>query len=208
MIRSDGGGGQWAVCRLTVVCAFVCCSDRALAFNVGLRFFARPLAMSDDLSALSARVGAALKAAGQAVATAESCTGGGIAEVLTRIAGSSAWFECGWVTYSNRAKQDDLRVPETLLATHGAVSEPVVRAMAEGARLRAGTDWALAVSGIAGPDGGSPGKPVGTVWLAWAGPAGTCTEHGLFAGDRAAVRYRTVERALCGLLEQMGVASR
>ena len=164
--------------------------------------------MPDDLSDLPARLGAALLAARQTVATAESCTGGGIAEALTRIAGSSRWFERGWVTYSNRAKQDDLHVPAALLAAGGAVSEAVVRAMAEGARARAGTDWAVAVSGIAGPDGGSPDKPVGTVWLAWAGAAGTHAERHHFAGDRGAVRQQTVQRALSGLLEQMGVASR
>nr|AMK59346.1 recombinase A [uncultured bacterium UPO53] len=164
--------------------------------------------MSDELAVLATRAASALKAAGQTVATAESCTGGGIAEALTRIAGSSAWFERGWVTYSNAAKQQDLEVEPALLRVHGAVSEPVVRAMAIGAQRRAGTTWALAVSGIAGPDGGAADKPVGTVWLAWAGPEGVAAERCLFAGDREAVRRQTVARVLSGLLERMGVASR
>ena len=149
-----------------------------------------------DLDALSARVGALLKARGERVATAESCTGGGIAEAITRTPGSSAWFDQGWVTYSNAAKQRLLGVPAALLQAHGAVSEPVVRAMAEGARAAAGADWALAVSGIAGPDGGSADKPVGSVWLACAGPGGTCTARHCFPGDRAQVRAHSVSQAL------------
>ncbi len=124
--------------------------------------------------------------------TAESCTGGGIAEAFTRISGSSAWFEQAWVTYSNAAKSARLGVSELLLAEHGAVSEPVVRVMAVGARTRAAADWAVAVSGIAGPDGGSAEKPVGLVWMAWAGPGGEVTEAKVFTGDRAAIRVQTV----------------
>lgn len=123
---------------------------------------------------------------------AESCTGGGIAEAFTRVAGSSTWFEQSWVTYSNAAKQQLLAVPESDLVAHGAVSEAVVRAMALGARANAGADWAVAVSGIAGPDGGTPDKPVGLVWMAWAGPAGVITEARVFDGDRTAVRAQTV----------------
>lgn len=164
------------------------------------------LSMTDDITDLANLAGAALHAAGATVATAESCTGGGIAEALTRIAGSSVWFERGWVTYSNKAKCMELGVPTELIRAEGAVSEDVVHAMAEGARKRAGTDWAVAVSGVAGPDGGSPEKPVGTVWLAWAGPDGVQTECHHFAGDRTAVRHQTVLRALQSLLEQMGVA--
>lgn len=130
------------------------------------------------------------------LATAESCTGGGIAAALTSRAGSSRWFDGGWVTYSNAAKQRELGVPETLLETVGAVSEPVVRAMAEGARHRAGVAWAAAVSGIAGPDGGTPEKPVGLVWMAWAGPQGTISESRVWPGDRSAVRQQTIAHVL------------
>lgn len=163
--------------------------------------------MSDVITELAARVGSALKSAGASLTTAESCTGGGIAEAVTRIPGSSAWFGQGWVTYSNKAKARELGVPADLLRQHGAVSEEVVLAMAEAAAARAGATWAVAVSGIAGPDGGSADKPVGTVWLAWAGPGGVVAERCLFPGDRNAVRRQTVERALSGLLEKMGIAS-
>lgn len=162
--------------------------------------------MSDAMTDLAARVGEALKAASATLATAESCTGGGIAEAVTRIPGSSTWFERGWVTYSNIAKQQELEVAEAIIREHGAVSEAVVRAMAEGARRRAGTTWAVAVSGIAGPDGGTAQKPVGTVWLAWAGPAGVYPERCLFPGDRTAVREAAVQKALSGLLQQMSLA--
>ncbi len=131
---------------------------------------------------------------------AESCTGGGIAEAFTRVAGSSTWFEQSWVTYSNAAKQQLLAVPESDLVAHGAVSEAVVRAMALGARANAGADWAVAVSGIAGPDGGTPDKPVGLVWMAWAGPAGVITEAIVFEGDRAAVRAQTVLHVISRLI--------
>jgi nicotinamide-nucleotide amidase len=123
---------------------------------------------------------------------AESCTGGGIAEAFTRVSGSSKWFEQSWVTYSNAAKQQQLGVTEMDLVNHGAVSEPVVLAMAAGARQRAAADWAVAVSGIAGPDGGTAEKPVGLVWMAWADARGVTTEARVFAGDRAAVRAQTV----------------
>lgn len=163
--------------------------------------------MTDVITELAACVGAALKGMDASLTTAESCTGGGIAEAITRIPGSSAWFGQAWVTYSNKAKARELGVQPDLLRQHGAVSEGVVRAMATGAAARAGATWAVAVSGIAGPDGGSPDKPVGTVWLAWAGPQSVFAECCLFSGDRDAVRRQTVERALRGLLEQMGVAS-
>jgi nicotinamide-nucleotide amidase len=138
------------------------------------------------------------------IATAESCTGGLIAAACTELAGSSAWFDRGFVTYSNEAKQDLLGVPSALIAAHGAVSEPVARAMAEGALRRAGVQMAVAVTGIAGPTGGSPDKPVGTVWLAWAvqGAATEAVCH-VFQGDRAAVRQQTCQRALQGLLERL-----
>lgn len=156
-----------------------------------------------EITRLAERLGAALRVSGLQVATAESCTAGGIAEAITRVAGSSRWFGQGWVTYSNAAKATQLGVDAGLLAKHGAVSDAVVRAMAEGARTRAGSDWAVAVSGIAGPDGGSPEKPVGLVWLAWAGPAGTTSEARVFPGDRAGVRLQTVHHALAGLFSRI-----
>lgn len=153
------------------------------------------------LTELAYRCGMALQQRGLQVATAESCTGGGIAEAITRIAGSSAWFGLGWVTYSNAAKTAQLGVPRMLLDAHGAVSREVVVAMAEGARQRADADWAVAVSGIAGPDGGSAEKPVGTVWLAWAGRHETHVQCQLFTGDRSQVREQTVVLALEELIK-------
>lgn len=134
------------------------------------------------------------------LATAESCTGGLIAAALTTLAGSSVWFERGWVTYSNAAKTEALGVDASLIAEHGAVSEAVAAAMASGARTLAGTDYALAVTGIAGPDGGSPDKPVGTVCFGWATPAHTHTDTQHFSGDRASVREQSVAHALAGLI--------
>ncbi|MCI1009829.1 CinA family protein [Pseudomonas oryzihabitans] len=154
----------------------------------------------DLLDSLAQRLGAALQAAGAQVTTAESCTGGGIAEAITRIAGSSAWFEAGFVTYSNRQKTLQLDVPEALFEQVGAVSEEVVAAMALGAQQRARARFAVAVSGIAGPGGAVPGKPVGTVWLAWRDGEKLRTERQVFAGDRAAVRQQTQVRALEVLL--------
>jgi nicotinamide-nucleotide amidase len=122
---------------------------------------------------LAAVVGRMLVARGQTLATAESCSGGWVAHLVVSETGSSQWFERGWVTYSNRSKEQELGVPAELLETHGAVSSETARAMAEGARAAAGTDWAVSVTGIAGPGGGTPNKPVGTVCVAVAGPAGT-----------------------------------
>jgi nicotinamide-nucleotide amidase len=137
------------------------------------------------------------------LATAESCTGGLIAATCTDIAGSSAWLECGFVTYSNSAKTDMLGVDAQLIATHGAVSEPVVRAMAQGALRHSRAQVALSVTGIAGPGGGTTDKPVGTVWFAWATPQGLSSEVKHFAGDRAAVRHATVLHSLRRLLETL-----
>ena len=131
--------------------------------------------------------------------TAESCTGGLIAGACTDLAGSSAWFERGFVTYSNAAKTEQLGVDATLIAAHGAVSEPVVRAMVLGALQRSRAQVAVAVTGVAGPTGGSADKPVGTVWFGWATPTGVHTEVQQFAGDRAAVRAATVQHALARL---------
>lgn len=148
----------------------------------------------------------ALRARGWRMATAESCTGGMIAAACTDLAGSSDWFERGFVTYSNAAKTELLGVPAALIDAHGAVSEPVARAMAEGAVRHAPVQLSVAVTGVAGPGGGSAAKPVGTVWLAWCGPAGAGGERPVwarcqhFGGDRAAVRKATVTCALQGLL--------
>jgi len=142
-----------------------------------------------------------LERRGWRVATAESCTGGGIAAAITDVPGSSSWFEYGLVTYANGAKQTLLGVPGDLLANDGAVSEPVVKAMAMGALQVSGADLAVAVSGIAGPDGGSPGKPVGRVWFAWAGQSKVKTLCREFSGNRQAVRQQTVLCALEGLIE-------
>ena len=154
----------------------------------------------DILTTLAQRLGDALLAQQARVTAAESCTGGGIAEAITRIPGSSAWFEAGYVTYSNAQKTAQLGVPAELFASVGAVSREVVEAMARGARQRSGARFAVAVSGIAGPDGGTLDKPVGTVWLAWTDGQQVHTQRFRFAGDRAAVRRQSVEAALVGLI--------
>jgi len=157
-------------------------------------------ATDNELTALAAALGRTLQARGEQLACAESCTGGWLAKVVTDLPGSSAWFGWGFVTYANAAKIRMLGVPERLLAAHGAVSEPVARAMAEGARAASGADLAIAVTGIAGPGGGTDDKPVGTVWFAWADPSGTRLEHVVFAGDRDTIRRHTVAHALRGAL--------
>ena len=141
----------------------------------------------------------AMRARGWRLATAESCTGGLIAAACTAVAGSSDWFERGFVTYSNAAKTDLLGVDAALIAAHGAVSEPVALAMARGALAHAPVQLAVAVTGIAGPGGAVPGKPVGTVWLAWADACGTQAERLQLDGDRSAVRLLTVHAALARL---------
>ena len=149
---------------------------------------------------LSAELGKRLSVLKAQVVTAESCTGGGIAEAITRVAGSSAWFEAGFVTYSNAQKTAQLDVPDHLFMEVGAVSQAVVEAMVRGAQARSGARFAVAVSGIAGPGGGSLEKPVGTVWLAWGNGSDIYSEKRLFPGDRAAIRAQTVAAALDGLL--------
>jgi nicotinamide-nucleotide amidase len=158
--------------------------------------------MDETLYPLAARLGQALQAARLQMAAAESCTGGWIGQAMTMVPGSSAWFERGYVTYSNRAKQEVLGVRAETLARHGAVSEETVREMVLGTLAAAPVDLAVAVSGIAGPDGGHPGKPVGTVCLGWGrrGQLPRCTTVHL-AGDRDAVRRQTVVLALQGLLD-------
>lgn len=147
-----------------------------------------------------------LKVLGWKLATAESCTGGLIAACCTDLAGSSDWFERGFVTYSNAAKTEMLGVDAALIASHGAVSEQVVRAMVQGTLTHAAAQVAMAVTGVAGPGGGSDAKPVGTVWLGWATPAGVVTELQHFGGDRAQVRAATVQRALQRLVELLQTA--
>ena len=159
--------------------------------------------MSSDTLAAAAELGRLLEARRWRVTTAESCTGGLIAGAITDIAGTSAWFDRGFVTYSNPAKADMLGVRGETLAVHGAVSEETAREMAAGALERSGSDLAVAVTGIAGPSGGSADKPVGMVCFGWATrglPPESSTRH--FAGDRAAIREATVQAALAGLVER------
>ncbi|KFI23296.1 nicotinamide-nucleotide amidase [Nitrosococcus oceani] len=153
------------------------------------------------LKLFSQQLGEVLQKHHLKVVTAESCTGGWVATAITDIKGSSHWFERGFVTYSNEAKQEMLGVSSETLACLGAVSEATVKEMAKGALLHSRAGISVAVSGIAGPTGGSPGKPVGTVWFAWALKAGgEWTARECFSGDREAIRKKSVERALQGLL--------
>ena len=157
----------------------------------------------EALELIAVQVGELLRTNGQRLATAESCTGGWIAQCLTAIAGSSEWFERGFVTYSTDAKREMLGVEADTLVAHGAVSEATAAAMAAGALRHSRADWALAVTGIAGPGGGSADKPVGTVCFGWAavdGRVDTQTVH--FAGNREQVRAQSVAHALAGLLER------
>lgn len=154
----------------------------------------------DDLFAIATKVGQLLKQRGLMLATAESCTGGGVALAITDIAGSSAWLDCGFVTYSNASKIALLNVPTQTLDQHGAVSEETATAMCQGALRNSRAQLALSTTGIAGPDGGVPGKPVGTVCFGWACSQAVRVETKYFSGDRAAVRAQSVEYALRGLL--------
>ena len=159
---------------------------------------------SDTLSVLAALAGARLKQGGHMLAAAESCTGGWVASSTVSIAGSSDWFDRGFVTYSNAAKREMLGVPAKTIEDHGAVSEPTARAMAEGALAHSGASVALAITGVAGPSGGSPDKPVGTVCFAWArrgGAADALTRR--FEGDRTEVRRQSVIFSLQGLIERL-----
>ena len=159
--------------------------------------------MADNrLYELAVEVGAALEARGFVLATAESCTGGWIGEAVTAVPGSSRWYERGFITYTNVAKHEMLGVSADTLEKFGAVSEQTVKAMVSGALAHSHAQVAIAVSGVAGPSGGTPAKPVGTVCIAWgliAGEPRAETRH--FAGDREAVRKLSVERALVGVLE-------
>ena len=155
------------------------------------------------MRALATRVGRRLKAQKRLLVSAESCTGGWVAQVVTSIPGSSAWFERGFVTYSNAAKRELLGVKAATLKKHGAVSEETAREMARGALARSKGNLALAVTGIAGPGGGSRDKPVGTVCFAWAYKKQLRSETRRFPGDRESVRRKSVVRALQGVLETL-----
>ena len=156
--------------------------------------------MTNDIIDLATRVGQALHAKGLLLCTAESCTGGAISQAITEVAGSSDWFDCGFVTYSNASKEELLDVSPALMAQLGTVSEEVAAAMAEGALANSNAHLALATTGIAGPTGAVPGKPVGTVCFAWAMGDATHTERLVFQGDRQAVREQAVRHSLRGLL--------
>ncbi len=156
--------------------------------------------MTTEIPELAADVGRALHDKALLLATAESCTGGGVAEAITGVAGSSGWFDCGFVTYSNTAKSALLDVPAELIGVHGAVSEEVAAAMAQGALANSAAHVSVSTTGIAGPGGAVPGKPVGTVCFGWSKGGATRTETQFFTGDRAAVRAQSVAHALAGLL--------
>lgn len=156
----------------------------------------------NDLDDLSRHLGEACLRSALSVVTAESCTGGGVGEAITRTPGSSAWFDRGFVTYSNAAKIDLLGVREETLGSHGAVSEPVACEMAQGALHQSDAGLAVAVTGVAGPGGGTASKPVGLVWFAWARLDGEVrTRFEVFGGDRASIREQAVRAALQGLVE-------
>jgi nicotinamide-nucleotide amidase len=153
-----------------------------------------------DILDLATRVGRVLKEKNLLLATAESCTGGGVAEAVTEIAGASDWYDCGFIVYSNASKIELLDVPAALIAQHGNVSEEIAEAMALGALANSESHVSISTTGIAGPGGAVPGKPVGTVCFGWAMGHRTHTERLVFAGDRHAVRQQTIAHALKGLL--------
>lgn len=155
------------------------------------------------ITELAAKAGAALQAKSWLLATAESCTGGGVAEAITDIPGSSEWFDSGFVTYSNASKSELLDVSPILIAQYGSVSEEVAAAMAEGALANSSANITLSTTGIAGPGGAVPGKPVGTVCFAWAFGETTYTERLVFEGDRQSVRSQAVAHALQCLMRYL-----
>jgi nicotinamide-nucleotide amidase len=162
--------------------------------------------MEGMVTSATTQLAALLQDRGWLLATAESCTGGLIAAECTELSGSSNWFDCGFVTYSDHAKVALLGIDEASIRAHGAVSEVVVRAMAFGAVRRSRARVSVAVTGIAGPTGGSKAKPVGTVWFGYMVDGSLTSETRCFAGDRAAVREATVDHALAGLLLRLGSA--
>lgn len=160
--------------------------------------------MDDALQQLAIQVGAALQARDWQLTCAESCTGGWASMVVTSVPGSSAWFDRGFVTYANEAKQDMLGVRPATLQQFGAVSEATVREMARGALAHSRAQLSLAISGVAGPGGGTVDKPVGLVWFAWCWTGGELAEKHLFSGDREAIRHQSVEVALAQVLKICG----
>jgi len=156
--------------------------------------------MSNEIIELASKVGEALQAKRLVLATAESCTGGGVSQAITEIAGSTGWFDCGFVTYSNNSKTELLDVPAALIAQFGSVSEEVAAAMAEGALSNSVADVGRPPPATAGRPGAARGKPVGTVCFGWSRGGTTMTERLVFQGDRHAVREQTVIHALRGLL--------
>ena len=160
--------------------------------------------VTESVDTLLERVAGKLRERRLMAATAESCTGGLVAKLMTDLPGSSAWYERGFVTYSNAAKHDLLGVERDIIETHGAVSEATVRAMAEGAIARSDAQVTVAISGVAGPDGGTAFNPVGSVWFAWAGAGRpTLARRYLLAGDRDGIRQRAAILALRGLLAHL-----
>jgi nicotinamide-nucleotide amidase len=158
-----------------------------------------------DLESIAQKIGSELKARNLMFATAESCTGGWVGQVVTSVPGSSHWYECGFITYTNNSKRELLGVSTDVLARFGAVSEQTARAMAEGALERSRAQVSLAITGIAGPGGGTEEKPVGTVCFAWAGEnRETVTRRLQFDGDRQAIRQQAVAEALNGMLTFIG----
>ena len=156
--------------------------------------------VTNELLYLATQAGRALQSKRLMLATAESCTGGGVAQAVTEVAGSTGWFDCGFVVYSNVSKTELLEVSAALIAQHGTVSEEVAAAMAVGALANSSADVAISTTGIAGPTGAVPGKPVGTVCFGWARGDTVRTERLVFSGDRQSVREQTVRHALQGLL--------
>lgn len=150
---------------------------------------------------LAAALGEELKQRRLFLAVAESCTGGGVMQAITEIAGSSEWFDCGFVTYSNSSKTELLNIPAAEIAQHGAVSEEIAAAMVRGALANSDADIALSTTGIAGPTGAVPGKPIGTICFGWSVNGMTCTERLVFSGDRSQVRAQAVVHALDKLLK-------
>jgi len=159
--------------------------------------------IDDALTRLAETLGRIALRRGVLLATAESCTGGLVGATITAVAGSSQWYERGFVTYSNEAKAEMLRVPMETIARFGAVSVETAAEMAAGALQASRAQWAVAVTGVAGPSGGSADKPVGTVCFAWAGPAGVTTERKLLAGGRDEVRAESTKVALEGLIDRL-----
>lgn len=161
------------------------------------------LTSNQSIHNIATQVGEHLHDINAKITIAESCTGGGIAEAITAVAGSSQWFEYGYITYANKAKTQLLDVEQSILDTYGAVSEQVVEQMASGALRASDADYAIAVSGIAGPDGGTVEKPVGTVWVCWITPDTTRVENYQLQGDRQAVRQQVIKISLQELLHQL-----